>query len=241
MLLPSFNAAVDKSLLCKDVIRRHIDAYFEHVYPLQGYDFLHRPTVLEKFHGGQMPSILSTAICATVAMFVSPSDKDARAVAVEWSGDVDRYLLANMNRLELLNLQLMVLSMFQHFAHRQFGRVWQMHGSATRLALAFQLNEECPATPGRPPASPVEQECRRRLMWSLFVWDKLLSAGVDEFMALPDQWMRLSLPCNEHFFQSEMSQDTGTLVDGFHTLPGRDIGSNGFLLILQTVRHRILK
>lgn len=239
--MPSPTSAASTSLLGRDVVRRHIDAYFEHVYPLQGHDFLHYPTVLEEFHSGHMSPILCTAICATVAMFLSPSDKTARTVAIEWSAEVDHYLLANMNRLEILNLQLMVLSMFQHFAYRQFGRVWQMHGSATRLALAFQLNDDSPSSLGRPPASPVEQECRRRLMWSLFVWDKLLSAGIDEFVGLPDQWMRLSLPCNEHYFQLEMRQKTGTLSDGIRALSERDLGSKGFLLILQTLRHRILR
>lgn len=239
--LPCSTGAVSTSLLSRDVVRRHIDAYFEHIYPLQGYDFLHYPTVLEKLHSGQMSPILCTAICATVAMFLSPSDKSARTVAIEWSAEVDHYLLANMNRLEILNLQLMVLSMFQHFAYRQFGRVWQMHGSATRLALAFQLNDDSPVYFGRSPASPVEQECRRRLMWSLFVWDKLLSAGIDEFVGIPDQWMRLSLPCNEHYFQLEMGQRTGTLSDGIRVLSERDLGSKGLFLILQTLRHRILR
>lgn len=219
---------------------RHIEAYFDHVYPLQGYDFFHRPSLLESFYNDRLPPILCTAICATAATFISPS-KASRATSIEWSKEVDRYLFSNMNRLNLLNLQLIILSMFQHYAYRQFGRVWVMHGAAARLALAFQLNEDRPPGPGQSPVSVTERECLRRLMWSVFVRDRLLSGGVDEFIALPDQWMRLPLPCNEHCFQNELPQETGTLCDSANSPSRRELGSRGFLLILQSIHHRILR
>lgn len=220
---------------------RHIEAYFDHVYPLQGYDFFHRPSLLESFYNDRMPPILCTAICATAAMFISPSDKASRAISIEWSNEVDRYVSSNMNRLNILNLQLIMLSMFQHFAYRQFGRVWLMHGAATRLALAFQLNEERHPAPGQSPMSITERECLRRLMWSVFVRDKMLSGGVDEFITLPDEWMRLHLPCNEHCFQHELPQETGTMSDSVDSMSRRELGSKGFLLVLQSIHHRILK
>ncbi|KAL1873116.1 hypothetical protein VTK73DRAFT_1077 [Phialemonium thermophilum] len=240
--VPSPNITLNQGLLRKDVLTQHIDAYFNHVYPLPGYDFIHRPSVLEDLQNDRIPGILCTAICATVAMFVSHSDKDSRAVSIQWSKAVDNYINNNMNRLEILNLQLTVLSMFQHFAYRQFGSVWLMHGWATRLALAFQLNEDRPfPLQGRSPQSLTREECLRRLLWSVFHWDRMLAAGIDEFVGLHDEALHVQLPCNEHGFQYELPQQTCHLSDGINEIAQRNLGSKGFLLLLLPIRHRILK
>ncbi|KAI0026203.1 hypothetical protein F4780DRAFT_718956 [Xylariomycetidae sp. FL0641] len=234
----SIDVSADKSFLRKDMIFRHLEAYFEYLYPLQGLDFLHKPSILEDFQHDRIPPIFSTAICAAVAMYIAPS-KEARALSIEWAKDVDHYIFTNMNRVEILSLKLMVLSMFQHFAYRQFGRVWLMLGMATRLALALQLNDDQALS--QETSSFTQQECHRRIMWSLFIQDKLLSGGVDEFVSLPSEWMRLSLPASEYAFQHECHGKTGTLADGMHQLSRGGLGSTGFLLILHTIRYRILK
>lgn len=224
----------EKRLLSRDVLTQHIRAYFVHVYHLPGYDFLHRPSVLESLHNDTLPPILSTALCAAVSMYISP--RDVRQISIQWARDVDGYIFSHLNQLKLLNLQIMVLSMFQHFVYRQFGRVWLMLGMASRLALGLELNRDADPTSSNVP----DRECRKRLAWSLFIHDKMHSGGIDEFVTMPEPWMHLSLPISETDFHHERDCQTGTLSDDFETLPHQKLGLNGYMVVLQNLRHHIL-
>ncbi|KAI5918133.1 hypothetical protein F4810DRAFT_693435 [Camillea tinctor] len=235
--LNTINVAAERSLLRKDVMFQHIEAYFVYIYPLQGLDFFHKPSLLQDFHHDRIPPILCSAICATVAMYISRT-KEARALSIEWAKDVDHFIVARMNRLELINLKVLVLSMFQHYAYRQFGRVWLMLGAVVRLALALQLNLDQALS--QEASSFTQEECHRRLMWGLFIQDKLLSGGVQHFVSLPPDWMHLSLPVNEYSFQHESRVRTGMLSDGVNHLSTCGLDSSGFVLILHNLRYRIL-
>ncbi|KAI1499936.1 hypothetical protein F5X99DRAFT_263539 [Biscogniauxia marginata] len=235
--LNAANIPVERSFLRKDVIVQHIEAYFVYIYPLQGFDFFHRPSLLQDFQHDRIPPILCSAICAVVSMYIART-KEGRALSIEWAKDVDHYIVTNMNRLRLINLKLLVLSMFQHYAYRQFGRVWLMLGAVVRLALALQLNLDQALS--QEASSFTQEECHRRLMWGLFIQDKLLSGGVQQFVSLPPDWMHLSLPVNEYSFQHECRVRTGTLADRMDHLSNCQLDSSSFVLILHNLRYRIL-
>jgi hypothetical protein len=232
------NTTTEKRLLSKDILSQHLEAYFLYVYHLPGYDFLHRPSMLEDLHHNRIPPVLATAICAAVAMYVS-SSAASKQLSVQWAKEIDTYIFSSLNNLNLRNLQVMILSMFQHFSYRQFGRVWLMHGMATRLALGVLLGKARSGIDGA--SSVVSRECAKRLAWSLFVQDKLHAGGVDEFQALPEQWMRISLPLNDDDFLRERDRRVGTLADNYATLSANGLGLNGFLVILMNLRHRLLR
>jgi len=235
------DVALQQRFLKRDVVTRHVEAYFVYLYHLPGYDFFHRPSMLEDLHNSRISPILCTALCAAVAMYVSPS-KEGRQLSVEWAKDVDSYLFSNMNDLSILNLQIMLLSMFQHFAYRQFGRVWLMMGMATRFGLTIQLNNITSLTGLETGGSGVaSRECVKRLLWSLFVQDKIHSGGVDEFVGFPEQWMHIPLPLSEHHFQHEQDHQAGTLSDSLEVLSRNGLGINGYMVILHNLRHHILR
>ncbi|TDZ27371.1 putative transcriptional regulatory protein [Colletotrichum spinosum] len=219
----SLNTALDRSLLSTDVIRQHLEAFFDHVYPL-GLDFFHRPSMMEEFYAGKLPPILCTSICATAAMFVSRS-REARVLSVSWAKDVDAYIFGNLNVYKVLNIQLMSLSMFQNFAYRQFGKVWLLVSTAARLCVAFQLNDDRPLAPDADTASMIRRECERRLVWHVWWMDKGLSAGFDEFTCLPNRWMRTPLPNPEHTFRYGLLKKTSKLGDGVEALAAHDAGA----------------
>ncbi|KAF0324096.1 putative transcriptional regulatory protein [Colletotrichum asianum] len=60
MKTPSLNTSLEQTLLSTDVIRQHLEVFFDHVYPL-GYDFFHRPSMMEEFYAGKLPPILCTS------------------------------------------------------------------------------------------------------------------------------------------------------------------------------------
>lgn len=231
--------AAQKRFLSRDVLAQHIDAYYTYVYHVPGYNVFHRPSMLEDLHNDRIPPILCTALCAAVSIYMSRSE-ESRRLSVHWARDVDTYIFSKMNNLEILNLQLMILSIFQNFAYRQFGRVWLMLGMASRLLLSMQLNKEGSATAGGG-SDIASRECRRRLAWSLFLQDKLHSGGVEEFLTLPEQWMSISLPMCEKDFHEEHDGRVGTLSDDYRTLCSNGMGINGFMMVLMNLRYHILR
>ncbi|UQC85498.1 uncharacterized protein CLUP02_10996 [Colletotrichum lupini] len=235
----SLNTALDHALLSTDVIRQHLEAYFDHVYPI-GHDFFHRPSVMEEFYAGKLPPILCTSICATAAMFVSRS-RESRVLSVQWAKEVDAYIFGNLNVFKVLNIQLLILSMFQNFAYRQFGKMWLLISMAARLAVSFQLNDERPAAENDTTAALIKRECERRLVWHVWSMDKMLSAGLDEFTSLPDRWMRTSLPNSEHAFCHGLMKPTGRLSDGVEALASHEAGPNAYLIMLLPLRCEILR
>ncbi|KAK2775414.1 zinc finger transcription factor 1 [Colletotrichum kahawae] len=157
MKTPSLNTSLEQTLLSTDVIRQHLEVFFDHVYPL-GYDFFHRPSMMEEFYAGKLPPILCTSVCAAAAIFVSRS-RESRVLSIQWAKDVDGYIFANLNVFKVLNIQLMALSKFQNFAYRQFGKVWLLISTAARLCVSFQLNDERPLPPDADTSTVIRREC----------------------------------------------------------------------------------
>ncbi|RMZ68810.1 fungal transcriptional regulatory [Pyrenophora seminiperda CCB06] len=227
-----------KRLLSKDVISQHIDAYFIHIYHIPGLNFFHRPSMLRDLHNDRLPPILSTAICATVSGYLDRS-KVGKELSVQWAASVDSYISANLNDLTLLNLQIMILSLFQNFSYRQFGRAWLILGMAARLSLGIQLNKDIFPSPQN--ESIALQECKKRLAWSIFIADKLYSGGIDELVAMPKRWMYLTLPLNEDDFLHERHRHTGYLNNDIEALSCDSLGISAATVILMGLRHDILQ
>ncbi|KAF9880842.1 hypothetical protein CkaCkLH20_01884 [Colletotrichum karsti] len=236
---PSLNTSLEQSLLSTDVIRQHLEVFFDHVYPL-GYDFFHRPSMMEDFYAGKLPPILCTSICAAAAIFVSRS-RESRIMSIQWAKEVDGYIFANLNVFKVLNIQLMALSKFQNFAYRQFGKVWLLISTAARLCVSFQLNDDRPLPPDADTATVIRRECDRRLVWHVWWMDKGFSAGFDEFTCLPSRWMRIGLPNPEHTFRHGLLKPTSKLSDGVEALASHDAGARAYLMILYSLRCDILR
>jgi len=234
----TLDTTTSKRLLSKDFIAQHIDAYFIHIYHIPGYNFFHRPSMLEDLYNDRLSPILSTAICAIVSGYVNRS-KVGKELSVQWAATVDSYIFTNLNNLTLLNLQIMMLSLFQNFSYRQFGRTWLILGMAARLALGIQLNKGILPDTGN--ESIALQECNKRLAWSVFIQDKLYSGGIDEFVAMPKYWMHLTLPLNEDDFLHERYHQTASLNSDSGALPSDGVGISGCTVILMGLRHDILQ
>jgi len=63
--------AYDQGFLSKEVLSQHIEACFVHIYHVPGYDFFHRPFMLDDLYNDNIPPILSKAICAIVSSYLS--------------------------------------------------------------------------------------------------------------------------------------------------------------------------
>ncbi|KAH8804505.1 hypothetical protein F5884DRAFT_884007 [Xylogone sp. PMI_703] len=191
----------------KDIIRRHIDAYFDYVYPITTHGFLHQGTLLEQLDGDRIPTVLLQAIAVCSSRFVASPNESAKHTA-RWADEVDGYIMRNIGIFSIFNLQIILLWVNHHNSQGNLGKTWMLLGMAARLAFCLQLNIE-PKT-----GSPSQMECKRRIVWNIRILDRLLAGTVDEFSLCSRFMDSLQLPCDEHFYLADLPVETDTL-EGF--------------------------
>ena len=72
---------------------------------------------------------------------------------------------------------------------------------------------------------PILQEERRRVFWSFYIADKLISCGQERPPAISDGNCRLHLPCDENAFRSGAPQPTPTLEEVTGERPSADMSA----------------
>ncbi|CAI6088099.1 unnamed protein product [Clonostachys chloroleuca] len=66
--------------------------------------------------------------------------------------------------------------------------VWNLLPIASRMIFTLGLNQE------KENFSPVTQECRRRLVWSIFHLDRKFSGGLEDLAVCPPERIHIRLP-----------------------------------------------
>ena len=83
---------------------------------------------------------------------------------------------------------------------------WIKVGLAIRIAQDFRLMLE-----PDPDLAPIHQEERRRVFWSFYIADKLISCGRERPAAILDEDCMVQLPCDENAFRAGNRQQTLTI------------------------------
>ncbi len=91
---------------------------------------------------------------------------------------------------------------------------WLRIGLAIRLAQDLKLMMESELH-----LSVLEQEERRRVFWSIYLLDRLVSCGRARPPAILDASCRLQLPCDEATWRLGLPKGTLTLKDFVHRIP----------------------
>lgn len=187
------------------MIRRHVDAYFEYVYPVTNHGFLHQGSLLQDLDEQRAPVILLKAIAVAAFRFVGSAD-DSTIQISQWTDDIDHYIMTNMGAYSILNLQVLALWANYHYSSGNFGKAWMLVGLAARLAYSLQINVESAA------GSPSMIESRRRIIWNIRIMDRLLAGTVEEFSVCSKSMDELRLPCNEHYYMADIETKTDVLA-----------------------------
>lgn len=167
--------------------------------------FLHQPTFLRQWHTHTVNLSLLKVVCGCALRVFSTTQEDNERAA-QWMHEAELDALQNIGDLTIPRLQALTLLAFFRFTYSVHStKALMLLGLASRLAFAKRLNyEDCAL-------SVVEQESRRRLMWSIFVLDKFCSGGVDELTLVPAEHMGIRLPTIERAFGFGQRTDTETL------------------------------
>ncbi|KAI0976854.1 hypothetical protein F4678DRAFT_456133 [Xylaria arbuscula] len=189
------------TLLDTAVLAEHIELYFDHLYPLPFFAFLHKPTLIRRCRDGTVNEPLKFAICAVTALHLQP----AALRHPVWAREAEQLLLQHIGRPSIFHLQALLLVIRYRIESGEFPTAFMLAALAGRTAVALRLNYE------RSELAFVAQEARRRLYWALYLVDDYFCVGLREFELCPEETIHLELPCREDIFEAGQQSRTGRL------------------------------
>ncbi|KAK6383524.1 hypothetical protein LTS17_002816 [Exophiala oligosperma] len=171
-----------------------IEAYFDHLYPLPEYAFLHQKSLVKRYLEGSVQPCLILALCALTAqrLRLQPYYPEMVSLWGEWA---ENDLMHNLELPSIPRLQALVLIIRYMIDTGRFSKAFMLTPLTVRAAVALHLSQE------RPDLHFLAQETRRRLMWSCALLDGQFSVGMREYETCPQEVVQIQLPCPEHAFR----------------------------------------
>lgn len=231
---PSSEAAtVDENLAQGSTLsQRLVRAFFEQ-QDSAGRIFLHKSRVLTALHGNQLDALLHKALCAFGALVAN--DANLSLLSQQLSMEVEQSILSDLYTCTLPRLQ--ALTVLLHLLRAKSSReaLWMLLPIASRMAFTLRLNQENTNN------SPCAKESQRRLMWSIYLLDAIVSSGADSMAVCPPHQIALQLPSSEHYFSLGMETDLGSLIIGTPGSGQPGMGELSYIVRLMPIRQDILR
>ncbi|KAJ5770706.1 uncharacterized protein N7511_002757 [Penicillium nucicola] len=224
-----------KELECeRTILKPYINAYFEHIAPRPENGFIHRAIFLRAWSSGAVNPTLLKAVCSASAAFVSTETAILKQ-AEKWRSEVEAYVWANIGRPSMTVLQIIVLLISQNCALFRFLTLQPLLGIAAKMAYMLRLNHE------NERLSTTAREIRRRIMWSIFIFDRRLAAGQSDLITCPVKSMQIQLPIDEKGFDLAIAGKTGKLIpESGEEDCSTHMGTRAYFCRLSHIRHEIL-
>jgi hypothetical protein len=230
------NLEIGKELGCeRTILKPYIDAYFEHIAPRPENGFIHRAIFLRAWNSGAIDPALLKAVCSASAAFVSTETALLKR-AEQWRIEAEAYIWANIERPSVTMLQILVLVISQNCALFRFLTLQPLLGIAAKMAFMLRLNHE------NKMLSTTAREIRRRIMWSIFSFDRKLAAGQSDLITCPVESMHIQLPVDEKGFDLAIAGKTGRLIpESGEEQQYAHLGTRAYFCRLSHIRHEILQ
>ncbi|KIW91028.1 uncharacterized protein Z519_07922 [Cladophialophora bantiana CBS 173.52] len=197
------------------VLESTIDAYFKYCHN-QPYSFFHEANFRQKYSDGTVPDHLLFAILANAVRFSTESffgdkifDFAVAFANQSWKSIVSTCFAANQSA-DLHTVQTVtLLSIFDFTAGRsRHGSAWVKIGMAVRIAQDLKLML------GQRTHMPHSvQEEHRRVFWSIYLLDRLVSCGRGRPPAILDASCQLQLPLDDTKWRDGLWEKTLTLEE----------------------------
>ena len=183
---------------------QRIDDYFEYLYPIPSYAFLHEPSTRQQYAKGTLHQNLILSMAAVAKAVLSPSSGYSDKSQV-WIAQVEMDVWNQLEKPNIVCLQSLLLVIQYYIRVGRFSRAYMLAGLAARGATALRLNHE------RPELSFVAQETRRRVLWALSSIDGSFSVGLPEYETIPHTVIYQRLPCSEEAYRDgQLTHTPGT-------------------------------
>ncbi|EEU44500.1 uncharacterized protein NECHADRAFT_49581 [Fusarium vanettenii 77-13-4] len=227
--VPPVNQPTDSSP-SDELVTGLVAQYFDRLYPLASYSFLHKATVIQRCRDKTIDRALKLALCAITAMYFDKHNQERDA----WAQEAERLMLDRLEQPSIFQLQASLLLIRYRAGVGQFPRAFIMAGLAGRWAVALRLNYE------HSRLGPVAQEVRRRTFWSLYLLEDSFCVGLKEFELFDPDTIHLQLPCEDVDFHQERHVSTGYLQPGKGLEP-EVLGSRAAFVRLAFIRRAIMR
>jgi hypothetical protein len=103
--------------------------------------------------------------------------------------------MVRLNKFSISRLQALVLVIQFYLQTGDTAEAWSLMSLATRFAFTLRLNYE------RPDLDPVTQESHRRLVWAIYLLDRLFASGIEDLSLCPLERIHIRLPCDDRSFE----------------------------------------
>lgn len=210
--------------------------FFEHLYPVPSYAFLHPSMTLAKYKQGTLEQPLVLAICAMTSLHVTLPDYLAvdRKKSAEWVSNAEEAIWRCLEHPSMPRLQALLLIISYRMATGGYEKAFMLTAIASRAASAMGLNHE------HMYLDPISEEIRRRSIWCFKLLESYFSIGLTEFELCPFECIYLHPPSNEDSFS--LLCPPGTEYFAIHTLGHRnELGSLNICTRLVSIRRDIMK
>ncbi|KAI5461651.1 hypothetical protein BGZ63DRAFT_240152 [Mariannaea sp. PMI_226] len=224
------NPQSSASLLPEETATFLIREYFERLYPLASYCFLHKTTVIQRCREKTIDRALKLALCAITSMYFPRQNYEHAA----WAQEAERIILERLDHPSIFHIQASLLLIRYRAGVGQFPRAFIMAGLVARWAVALRLNYE------HSHLSAVAQEVRRRTFWSLYLLEDSFCVGLEEFELFNPSTIHLQLPCEDVDFHQGRPVSTGYLQPGKGLEP-EVLGSRAAFVRLAFIRRGIMR
>lgn len=185
---------------------RAFDKFFRHIHHIPMFSFLHRASLMERYHAGLLDRPLLLSLIGLTSLFtdLGPGTKEYGARCID---EAVALIMREFERPSVLRLQALIIITKHRILSRRFSGAFMLHAIACRFATALRLSHE------NPTICFLAQESRRRLMWSLYMVDTGIASGQVEFALWPEpeNQIQIQLPCNERNFEFDLPEPTERL------------------------------
>ncbi|RVX70556.1 hypothetical protein B0A52_05207 [Exophiala mesophila] len=196
-----------------EVLMSVVDAYFMYAQN-QPYSFFHEGNFRRRLAQNELADHLVLAVVASAVRFCTHPllPVDTHEVAVSYANKSWQSVISNcFGTSTAANVSIVqtiaLLALFDFTAGKsRHGAAWVKIGMAVRIAQDLGLMLEPPAD-----LSFADQEERRRVFWSVYLLDRLVSCGRGRPPAIVDACCQLQLPCDEQTWRDGAWQQTLTL------------------------------
>ena len=222
------------------LIGRTFEKFFRHVHHIPMYSFLHRASLMEQYHAGNVERPLLLALVGITSYLTdmgSDMGMDMKIYGARCIDEAESLILSDYSRPSTIKVQALVFMIKHRILSNRFPSAFMLLGIASRFCAALRLNHEAPNI------CFLAQESRRRLMWSVYCIDAGISGGNRDFSLWRGDRIFVGLPCNERNFEFDLPQETEKLIPEPNPQPkseqAEDIGSLALHIRIQHTRHKI--
>ncbi|KGO51230.1 hypothetical protein PEX1_031020 [Penicillium expansum] len=209
--------------------------FFEHLYPVPSYAFLHPSVTLAKCDEGTLERPLVLAICALTSLHVPVHNVVIdREKSDTWVSNAEETIWKCLENPSMSRLRALLLTVSYRMTTGSYEKAFMLTAIAARAASAMGLNHE------QTHLDPIFEEIRRRTVWCFKLLESYFSIGLTEFEVCPFECIYLHPPSSEDSFGLICPPGSEDFVI-YALRDQNELGSLNMCIRLASVRRDIMK